>query len=393
MDRVFSVEDITDHFWGSPPSPPPEIHSTTTNHHQPISYEVKMDREDYQEFLRNKLDLACKAVAITRQASGLRPQESAAVAPDIMSQLANSVQIMSQPSPTGSGTDLPMTQIKDDGEPSGKPSLPGVKKKSCVQVRSITSWSSGDQSDDDDEADGETTENMDPVDAKRMRRKLSNRISAQRSRKRKQNHQTELETQIYRVFPVHTYNVLDCPIPLKDFHDVGVSLYEHSLLLKRLSVSSQNYNDAAVDNRVLKADVETLRAKVKMAEETVKRITGFNPFLQSMSDISMSVLPAYAGGSPGASTDAAVPLQDNPKQQYYMPPSNNHMHSHNPGIPNRLVNIAQEENIQHPTMESAAVAGANKVAITSSMRCMASLEHLQKCIQGAGENQEDESCN
>lgn len=37
---------------------------------------------------------------------------------------------------------------------------------------------------------------------------------------------------------------------------------ENSSLLKRLSDVSQKYNEAAVDNRVLKADVETLRAKV-----------------------------------------------------------------------------------------------------------------------------------
>lgn len=38
-------------------------------------------------------------------------------------------------------------------------------------MKSITSGSSGDQSDDDEaEEDAETTENMDPTDAKRMRR-------------------------------------------------------------------------------------------------------------------------------------------------------------------------------------------------------------------------------
>lgn len=38
--------------------------------------------------------------------------------------------------------------------------------------------------------------------------------------------------------------------------------FENSSLLKRLTDVSQKYNEAAVDNRVLKADVETLRAKV-----------------------------------------------------------------------------------------------------------------------------------
>lgn len=37
---------------------------------------------------------------------------------------------------------------------------------------------------------------------------------------------------------------------------------ENSSLLKQLTDISQKYNESAVDNRVLKADVETLRAKV-----------------------------------------------------------------------------------------------------------------------------------
>ncbi|GAA0145685.1 basic leucine zipper transcription factor [Lithospermum erythrorhizon] len=439
MDRVFSVDDISDHFWSPPPplsaanrnssewcfqrflleasatsvdrnpSPPPHDATATSPDHQhpphiaatsadyrydppaqndavekiiskgqflddsnkmvdikqTTSFKGQDNMLEYEAFLRNKLAMACKAVANTR-ASGLRPQESATIAPDIMSQPPTSVQIISQASPAGSGSNLG----NGDVGPSVKPSLPAAQKKPCVQVRSTTSWSSGDQSDDDDEADGETTDNVNPLDAKRMRRKLSNRISAQRSRKRKQNHLTELETQVSQ---------------LTD---------EHSLLLKRLSVSSQNYNEAAVDNRVLKADVETLRAKVKMAEETVKRITGFNPFLQSMSEISMSMLPSYAGVSSDASTDASVPIQDNPKQQYYLPPTNNHLHSHTMGIPNRLVDIVPVDNVQHPPVGSTAVAGANKIGTPSTMQRVGSLEHLQKCIPGglsAGRSRGDES--
>lgn len=37
---------------------------------------------------------------------------------------------------------------------------------------------------------------------------------------------------------------------------------ENSSLLRRLADVNQKFNEAAVDNRVLKADVETLRAKV-----------------------------------------------------------------------------------------------------------------------------------
>ncbi|KAG9138286.1 hypothetical protein Leryth_001498 [Lithospermum erythrorhizon] len=405
MDRVFSVDDISDHFWSPPPpfsaannlnrnssewcfqrflleasatsadrnpSPPPHDATATSPDHQHPP-QIAATSADYRYDPPAQNDAVEKIISkgeflddSNKMASGLRPQESATIAPDIMSQPPTSVQIISQASPAGSGSNLG----NGDVGPSVKPSLPAAQKKPCVQVRSTTSCSSGDQSDDDDEADGETTDNVNPLDAKRMRRKLSNRISAQRSRKRKQNHLTELETQVSQ---------------LTD---------EHSLLLKRLSVSSQNYNEAAVDNRVLKADVETLRAKVKMAEETVKRITGFNPFLQSMSEISMSMLPSYAGVSSDASTDASVPIQDNPKQQYYLPPTNNHLHSHNMGIPNRLVDIVPVDNVQHPPVGSTAVAGANKIGTPSTMQRVGSLEHLQKCIPGglsAGRSRGDES--
>lgn len=46
------------------------------------------------------------------------------------------------------------------------------------------------------------------------------------------------------------------------FLKVGQLRVEHSTLLKRLTDVNQKYDDAAVDNRILKADIETLRAKV-----------------------------------------------------------------------------------------------------------------------------------
>jgi peptidoglycan hydrolase CwlO-like protein len=69
-------------------------------------------------------------------------------------------------------------------------------------------------------------------------RKQSNRESARRSRSRKAAHLNELEAQVSQL------------------------RVENSSLLRRLADVNQKYNDAAVDNRVLKADVETLRAKV-----------------------------------------------------------------------------------------------------------------------------------
>lgn len=58
-----------------------------------------------------------------------------------------------------------------DKEVIGIPSLPGIPKKSSIQVRSTTSSSSREESDEDDaEEETEATQNMEPVDAKRMRR-------------------------------------------------------------------------------------------------------------------------------------------------------------------------------------------------------------------------------
>lgn len=58
------------------------------------------------------------------------------------------------------------------GVPLGITSLSATQKKTGIPMRSTTSGSSREQSDDDDEAEGETatTENMDPADAKRVRR-------------------------------------------------------------------------------------------------------------------------------------------------------------------------------------------------------------------------------
>lgn len=60
---------------------------------------------------------------------------------------------------------------KDGGGPVGIPSLPVVQKKAAIPVKSATSGSSRELSDDDElEGDTETTQNMDPTDAKRVRR-------------------------------------------------------------------------------------------------------------------------------------------------------------------------------------------------------------------------------
>ncbi|XP_060218186.1 light-inducible protein CPRF2 isoform X2 [Lycium barbarum] len=194
---------------------------------------IPTDSEEYQAFLKSRLDLACAAVALSR-AKNLKPQTSSSTAPDKGSETAS----VSQSGSKGSGQEVTKVQDKDSGGPVGIPSLPPVQKKPAVQVKSTTSGSSREQSDDDEaEGEAETTQGTDPAVVKRVRRMLSNRESARRSRRRKQAHLTELETQVSQLRG------------------------ENSSLLKRLTDISQKYNEAAVDNRVLKADVETMRAK------------------------------------------------------------------------------------------------------------------------------------
>ncbi|XP_010274217.1 PREDICTED: light-inducible protein CPRF2 isoform X2 [Nelumbo nucifera] len=425
MDRVFSVGDISDQFWPPPPvaSPPPPAHSSTAQQGEDFkmnrsssewafqrflqeassvaatsppsataassvpppfssaktserpavggddevveieksqppptlsdpSPSVPIDSEEYQAYLKSRLNLACAAVALSR-ASSAKPQDCALLA-EGASQASDASQLGSQA--PGPGYGLPKAQDKAGG-PAGISVSPAMQKKSSAQTMPTTSGSSREQS-DDDEIEGETeiTENMDPADVKRVRRMLSNRESARRSRRRKQAHMNELETQVSQL------------------------RVENSSLLKRLTDISQKYNEAAVDNRVLKADVETLRAKVKMAEDTVKRVTGFNPFLQAMSADIGNIAMAFSGSPSDASPDAAVPVQDDPNQHFYQPsPSaptgTPHDQRLNNGLPD-VPPVAPGDDVQN-------VNGGTKMVRTSSMQRVASLEHLQKRIRGS----------
>ncbi|CAM0946556.1 unnamed protein product [Alopecurus aequalis] len=86
-----------------------------------------------------------------------------------------------------------------------------------------------------------------PTDVKRMRRMVSNRESARRSRKRKQAHLVDLETQVDQLRG------------------------DNASIFKQLSDANQQFTTAVTDNRILKSDVEALRMKVKLAEEMVAR--------------------------------------------------------------------------------------------------------------------------
>ncbi|KAM3214421.1 hypothetical protein ACQJBY_066739 [Aegilops geniculata] len=103
-------------------------------------------------------------------------------------------------------------------------------------------------------------------DTRRIRRMVSNRESARRSRRRKHAQLTDLELQVEQ---------------LKS---------ESATLFKQLTEANQQFTTAVTDNRILKSDVETLRIKVKMAEDMVARGAvscglgqqlGLAPFLNS----------------------------------------------------------------------------------------------------------------
>ncbi|GMQ02611.1 hypothetical protein CsSME_00048753 [Camellia sinensis var. sinensis] len=117
------------------------------------------------------------------------------------------------------------------------------------QTTGATSGSSREQSDDDDietEA-GQCEQSTDPLNLKRAKRMVSNRESARRSRRRKQEHLADLEKQVEQLQG------------------------ENSNLFKQFTGASQQFKDANTNNRVLKSDVEALRAKVKLAEDMVTR--------------------------------------------------------------------------------------------------------------------------
>ncbi|XP_039019024.1 light-inducible protein CPRF2-like [Hibiscus syriacus] len=271
---------------------------------------VPVDLDEYQAVLKNKLNLACAAVAMSR-ACFVKPQDSGARA-DSGSQASNTLQSGSKATSKGASD-------KDGNAPVGFPPLLKGQKKSGAQVRPSTIGSSSELSDEDElEGENETMENMDPADAKRVRRMLSNRESARRSRRRKQAHLTELGTQVSQL------------------------RVENAALLKRLSDISQKYNNAAVDNRVLKADVETLKAKVKMAEESVKRITG----LSYSTEISKMRMSLFDGSPPDTSTGAAVPVQDGSKHPIYQAAANKAISTHDLRTSNALSDISSVENIQ-----------------------------------------------
>ncbi|XP_012476236.1 basic leucine zipper 10 [Gossypium raimondii] len=302
---------------------PPPSDSTPT---------VPIDADEYRAILKNKLHQACAAVALSR-ASAVKAEGSSAQAENQALQSGSDVQ--------GS------SKTQEQGEPdAGISAVSTTQKKSGTQMRQATSGSSREDSDDGElEGDTETTENMDPADAKRARRMRSNRESARRSRRRKQAQMNELETQ------------------------VGQLRAEHSSLLKRLTDMNHKYDEAAVDNRILKADIETLRAKVKMAEETVKRVTGINPVLLSRPSVPSVPVPFVS--SPLESSTGSVPLPPNTSKLFHQPVPNIAAPIHHP----RLDNSFTGNNLVTPIVNPQTEIGVENVNKTSA------LQHAPRGVQ------------
>uniref|UniRef100_A0A164Z6D9 Basic leucine-zipper C-terminal domain-containing protein n=1 Tax=Daucus carota subsp. sativus TaxID=79200 RepID=A0A164Z6D9_DAUCS len=136
--------------------------------------------------------------------------------------------------------------------------------------------------------------------------------------------------------------------------------FGHSSLLKHLTDISQRYNDAAVDNRVLKANIETITAKLPKRRRWLKRL-----------------LPSYSGGPSDTSADT---IQDVLKQHFYQPAPMSHLHAQDQRAQNGLLLVPPVNNSQKHS--ASGIVEGNKIERTSSMQRVASLEHLQKGIRG-----------
>ncbi|XP_039776636.1 light-inducible protein CPRF2-like [Panicum virgatum] len=104
-------------------------------------------------------------------------------------------------------------------------------------------------------------EKSEPANAKKMRRMLLNRESARRSRKRRETHLRNLESQVSRLTS------------------------ENASLLKCMADMTEKYKNATVDNRNLIIAAETMRTEVNIAEEAVRRLSGTTFLLSSTSEL------------------------------------------------------------------------------------------------------------
>ncbi|KAL4348262.1 hypothetical protein GQ457_17G026930 [Hibiscus cannabinus] len=115
---------------------------------------------------------------------------------------------------------------------------------------------------------------------------LSNRESARRSRTRKEAELAQLQTKV-------------AELRLKK-----------AAFVERFNDITQKYEKAAIDNRILKADVNALKALVAMKEAEVIRVTGFLPVFLGSQGMPTTSMSPFDGSPSVMSTDALVPMQD-----------------------------------------------------------------------------------
>jgi hypothetical protein len=271
------------------------------------------DPGEYAAGLKRKLELYCAAVA---KSMVVKPQESALSYPS--SQASEASQLVSQASFDGDGT--------------------------VVQGKPANSCTSKEHSDDE----GDLEENTDPASAKRVKRMLSNRESARRSRKRKQAHQDDIESQVTQL------------------------RVENASLLKRLTDMTQKYKESSLDNRNLTVDIQTMRRKVNIAEEAVRRVTGTSLLFSTPSDTPGISVPFSSCVSDAASADAA-PTEE----------SMSHF----------LQGLLEDDQIKPGLQEAATpvASGEEMASRPGSLRRVTSLENLQKRIHGDSVHYEDVS--
>ncbi|XP_066358662.1 bZIP transcription factor RISBZ2-like isoform X1 [Miscanthus floridulus] len=243
--------------------------------------------------------------------------------------------LLGYPNSQASDTSQLISQASFDGDIDGAGLVTNsnVIEDDDFQGKPANSGTSKELSDDD----GDLEETTDPANANKMRRMLSNRESARRSRKRKQAHLNDLESQVSRLTS------------------------ENASLLKRLADMTQKYKDASLDNKNLTVDIETMRRKVNIAEEAVRRLTGTTLMLSTAFDKPASSTPLSSCASDAAS--ASVAIEDSMKHFLQAPLQSGQMKL---DIPNAAIPL------------TSMVIGTKP----ASLQRVASLENLQKRIIG-----------
>ncbi|KQK20580.1 hypothetical protein BRADI_1g55446v3 [Brachypodium distachyon] len=177
-------------------------------------------------------------------------------------------------------------QMSGGGQYGG--TSPNLAQNPDVSVRQVSSpLREQSPSTNNIEGEAETMGNMNFSAEKVKMRRESNRISARLSRYKKATQMQNLQ------------------------HQLSLLEAENKYLVKRQADLIQKYSSAVIDNRVLKANVETLETKVKLVEEIIKRFTSTHDVPQVVSSLTSLGFPLSASPSNGAH-ETFVPTQNTP---------------------------------------------------------------------------------